>query len=281
MRIDYLSERPAGTAFVAGDAGERTLATVIVRTSYDLIGGNPRTMTPSSDAALHAVVMADEHVTVDLHPGPDVTYWHEADIALEKPLADIVVLGRLRSDTNTAQVRVDGNIWLRRNANPATQDDSRANLFGFHPRGVGGRNLARETGQPPPNDWALDMAADYQPQVNNYHKRTSKFTPASPGETLPEGAIVEVQDIGGATKTYSLRLPGVLAMQARYFTYCGHGTDKLPFWNPGPAIDLRPDSLIIDVVADTGVIIWRGSWDFADHAPDIYRTIQVVEGGFV
>ena len=280
MRIDYLAPRPAGTAFLAVDVGRggvlHRLGAVVVRTSFDLQGSNPRTMVPSADADRQQVVMADELFQVPLNP--DITdFYAEGDIALEKQIADVVVRGRLRNPSTSALLRVNGQTWLSRgslpeDANEGTEGDSTVNVFGYHARG--------ETLRTSSDPYALP--GSYQIGFNNFYRRSASFNDAGMVHSaLPAGALVEISETEGTTTTYSLTLPDPLRLRARYFTYCGHGIDKLPYWNPGAPFDLTPDTLIVDLPTNTAAIIWRGSWNFADHVQDRYRTIQIVEeGGF-
>jgi hypothetical protein len=280
MRIDYLAPRPAGTAFLAGDVGRggvlHRLGAMVVRTSFDLQGSNPRTMVPSADANRQQVMMADELFQVPQNP--DITdFYAEGDIALEKQLADVVVRGRLRNPSTSALLRVNGQTWLSRgslpeDANEGTEGDTTINVFGYHARGEANRTSADP----------YTLPNSYQIGFNNFYRRSSSFNDAGMVHSaLPAGALVEISETDGTTTTYSLTLPDPLRLRARYFTYCGHGTDKLPYWNPSAPFDLTPDTLVVDLPTNTAAIVWRGSWDFADHAPDLYRSIQIAEeGGF-
>jgi hypothetical protein len=281
MRIDYLAPRPAGTAFLAGDVGRggvlHRLGAVVVRTSFDLQGSNPRTRVPSADADRQQVMMADEQFQVPQNP--DITdFYAEGDIALEKQIADVVVRGRLRNPSTSALLQVNGITWLSRgalpeDANEGTEGDTTVNVFGYHARGEDDRTAADP----------YVLPGSYQIGFNNFYRRSASFNDAGMvHNVLPAGALVEVSETNGAsTTTYSLALPDPLRLRARYFTYCGHGIDKLPYWNPSAPFDLAPDTLIVNTTNHTAAIVWRGSWDFADHAPDLYRSIQVVEeGGF-
>lgn len=276
MRIDYLASRPAGAIFVAGQIGRgaaiETLGTVIVRSSFDLEGANPRVMVPSSDTSRHQVVMADSPFNVPAN-GNINTFFAESDIALEKQVVDVVVHGRLRNPSTSGEIRIDGQIWLTRGSPNADEGDSSVNLFGYQARGETPRNL---------ND-PFDFPDDYQAAFNNFYRRSAGFGDIGHIHTsLIGGSVVEISESdNAATSVYRFTLPDPLRLRARYFTYCGHGPDKLPFWNPGPPFDLTPDTLIVDVDANTAAIIWRGAWNFSDHLPALYRTIQVVEeGGF-
>lgn len=269
MRIDYLADRPAGTALVAGpaDGSAPMLATVIVRTAFDLTGSNPRSMVPSTDDARNAVAMTDLPFDVPLNGDQD-EFFFEADTALRKPLADVVVRGRLRNPSTSAVFSVGGTTWLTRGAPLNNEGDSTVNLFGYQGRQEGSRRPAN------PN---VPTAS-----FSNFYRRSASFGDAGMTQTaLPAGAVVSISETNGAnTSSYSLTLPDPMTLRARYFTYCGHGKDAFPNWNPGPAIDLLPDTLIVDVDADTAVILWRGSWGFADQPQDLYRSIQISEGGF-
>lgn len=280
MKIDFLADQPAGTAFLAGPAGSRELATVVVRTSYDLVadGGNPRLMVPTNDAARHAVVYADEGTEIlelnadgDLEAVEfDITY--EADIALEKDQVDIVVERFRGSPPVTGSVTVDGTIWLSRAGDLSGRDVDR-NLFGWHRRDEGPRAITSDTTLP---GNAMD---GYGPIFNNVYRRSNGFLrPVANNASLPPGGTVTITN---ADDTYSFVLPDPLGLQARYFTYCGHGTDKLPFWNPSALIDLRADTLIVAPVDNTAVLLWRGSWDFAAHDPALYRSIQILPEGMI
>ena len=279
MRIDYLSDTPAGTAFLAGPAGARELATVLVRTSYDLLadGSNPRRMIPANDAARHAIIYADAGSEIqELQPdntlktvGYDITY--EADIALEKRQVDIVVEGFRGSVPVSGSVTVDGTLWLNRSPVAPPGPDADRNLFGWHRRDEAGRI----------EDMTLNVAdtdvATQDAAFNNVYRRSTGFTRlVADTASLPPGGRV---DIANADTTYSFTLPDQLGLQARYFTYCGHGIDKLPHWRPSALFDLRPDTLIVTQASNRAVILWRGGWIYTDQDPTLYRSVQILPEG--
>lgn len=292
MMINLLHDRPAGTAFVAGPAEPATIqATVIVRTAFDLVadGGNPRLMVPSNDDARHAVVMSDsgtEIFKLDINGNierddenepvvADFDLLYESDLAVKKKEVDLVVEGFTGSAPISGSINIDGTDWMRRVAKalPLTPDEAR-NLFGWQRRDETPRAITDDS---TPKDDPVAAMAGYGIAFNNVYRRVPEFTRlVAEGANLPDGGVVT---IANADDTYAFRLPDPLSMEARHFTYCGHGIDEAPRWNPSPVFAMRADTLIVTPADHRAVILWRGGWRYADHAPDLYRAVHVANAG--
>lgn len=275
MKIEPLFKTPLGTAFVAGEIVRSNTpvlrACVVARRSYLIKEADAehvdRWLKLDPSPANHTVLMADQD-----------SPFREADIALEKARADVVVLGTLAAGADAGEVHVNGARWMRRTAiNLADHDnDSQTHLFGYLAR----THHLRLDGDEDDPDFV--WPTDYGAGSNNYYKRGGSFGASLPGHSLPDGAHVEISETNsdGDESTFTFTLPADLTLTARHFTYCGHGPDKPRHWNPSPPITLIPDTLIIEPSAMRAVILWRGGWDLARHPMDRYRTIQLIEGGF-
>ncbi|AXQ96274.1 hypothetical protein LV780_21320 (plasmid) [Cereibacter azotoformans] len=186
----------------------------------------------------------------------------EADTALEKARADIVVLGFIGASRRGA-VTVDETLWLGRDLPPADADgDSARNLFGFEPRGSDARRAL-----------AGDLAA-FAP----FHRRGGgMFDDSGTGTALPAGGRVEIFQDNATTGTpYALRLPD-LVPRVRLRVWCGHGPDWPPRWRKVPLGAMRADTLIVDPAAHRAEILWRLRWAAGTEPPDRYRSVQIRE----
>ncbi len=205
---------------------------------------------------------------LEANPNRSLTFTlaYEADTALAKNRADIVVLGFVAA-ANGGAVVVDGTTWLRRTPPlPADPDhDTTTNLFGFQPRlGSPRQGLSGD-----PAAFAV------------YHRRGGIFTAPGVAMSLPSGAVVAVfqtTDTSG-TPAYSAVMPD-LTQAIRLRVYCGHGPDTAPRWRKLDLGTLHPDTLILRPAEHTALILWRRRWP-ADLAPlDTYRSVQIRPGGF-
>ena len=251
--------------------GPLTMA-VVMKVAYDLVvdGTNPLRMDAVANPARSAIVMADSGVQTASN-GFDLTY--EADTALAKERADIVVLGFVSSSEEGAIVVNDqqrDKQWLTRRP-PSLPDksdaDMKRNLFGFEPR----------------------AGAPRKDEINNlrifssiHRRRPGFFNDAGSGYQLPSGGVVKIYqriDTTAGDPECSLQLPN-LEQGIRLRAYCGHGPDQAPYWRKVNLGLMRADTLIVEPSKRQAVILWRCHWN-ADLEPmDRYRKVQIRAGGF-
>lgn len=269
------TRRPADAGPVLRDAvvlkGLFTLATT----------SGTRVAEPAAGPA--GIVFADEGsiVFADDDPskpnGYDLT--HEADLALEKAHADLVVQGW--HSTAGGCLLVDGQPWMSRQPDdlPGPDPDTRRNLFGWlsktHPK----RLIEAPQKDPLPDA--------YHPGFNNFCRRDDGFTAPTTKTALPPGATVSISRKICSSATdpdaFVFRLPTSLAAYtARLRAYCGHGPDKRRRWRVVDEVPLVPDTLIVrpgPPASPTATVLWRASWRH-DAAPDQHwRAIEILEGG--
>lgn len=251
------------TRFTARDVVPPILGHVVGPADFSVRPGPPEAqiLTVDGQAFTLASITADDTGADVRQLGFDLTY--EADTALRKARADIVVTGFAAQE---GTVRVDGATWLTRNpALPSDPDaDAGRNLFGFQPRlGV------------PRRGQAGDPAA-----FAAFHRRGGIFGDAGTGTALPSGGLVEIfrsLDTSGAAD-YALRLPD-LGRVARLRVYCGHGPDTPPRWRKVALGRMRPDTLILHPGSNRAQILWRCHWPADLEPEDRYRSIQIAEEG--
>ena len=310
MILQLISSQPMGTALVTGLASTGTLSTVVVKAAYTLTddGSGNRSMTPASDPLLHQIVYTDTgdflfedggnlHVIPAsalrtlpdgskefdfggvAHPASALDGFvtdYEADIGIEKSRVDIVVEGHVPNPASGGSITINGILWTSRTTTATATGDSAIHLFGRHAKGVSGRTVSTIIAP------VGSLPGGYTPLFNNYYRRSSGFTVhGSAATNLPSGGTVRVfQTADQSDAPYTFALPNPFIMSARYRTYCGHGPDKAPRWNTGPVITLRADTLIIRPASHSAIILWRGSWPYADEPADTYRKVQIIEGAF-
>lgn len=208
----------------------------------------------------------DEHMKIDF----DLTY--EADTALAKAHADIVVLGRFIPPSGQGAVVVNDKTgdktWLTRSPPlPDTSDaDMTRNLFGFEPR----QGTAREGERKSFRDFA-----------SMHRRKSAVFEDKITHSQLPSGGLVKIYrrtDTAGEPD-YALRLPD-LDQGIRLRVYCGHGPDAAPRWRKVNLGLMRPDTLIVDPSEDQAAILWRHDWPADLEPTDRYRKVQIRAGGF-
>lgn len=215
----------------------------------------------------------------------DLTY--EADTALAKAKADIIVLGFVKEGlsatehledikTNTSEVCVDDDVWLTREpvSSPDIIDnDMQRNLFGFEPRTSAVR-------------WLNFNQQEYQAAASMHRRGPSIFKGGNIETQLPSAAVLKIYQgaeltaTGSEKKTdFTLQLPA-LEQGIRLRVYCGHGPDQGRYWRKVNLGLMHADTLIVEPSKQQAVILWRCHWQ-ADRVPMAqYRKVQIRQGGF-
>lgn len=274
---------------------ETMTGTIIVKAAYDLVdqGGSPRIMNRVATAQRHAIIFQDSGSTVtdtqgtadpadDKVVGFNIT--READIALQKARADIVVKGWGEAGA-AGEIRVDNASWFTRDkAATSIYRDVTTNLFGWQSRTESPRNTnTADTFKPDFEPPVIDtLPPEFGPMFNNVYRRSAGFTAiaAESAKSLPSGKRVTItKTTQSSTQTYRLDLPD-LAMKARLRAWCGDCPDRPERWCIKGMIALMPDTLIVDPVAHQAEIIWRGlfDWNAPDGKPIAWRLAQIMEG---
>ncbi len=255
-----------------GDGGPVLRGALVLKGRFrlDAPDGDPGAPLVARPGAASEIVVADQGVPAD--GGYDLRY--EADIALEKEHADVVVQGW--HSTAGGCVGIAGENWLSRPADPAlTADpDTARNLFGWLSKTHPDRAVAVVRKDPLPDA--------YRPRFNEFSRTGAGFTRPTTKAQLPAGATVTVsrRPCGTADpEPFTFRLPASLAHTARLRAYCGHGPDKAPRWRIVGAVPLVPDTLVVAPADPAATVLWRGSWRH-DLVPDEHwRAVDVLAGG--
>ncbi len=278
----------------AGGA-EKLSGCVVVKAAYDLVGaaGAVKAMVRCKDKARFDIVFKDAGASIIDTKGTATTtddkvvgfdLEREADIALQKARADIVVEGWGGASVE-GQVKIDGVQWLFRAAAAAGVPDVGKNLFGWHSRTEDERKTGTAASfKPVAGD---ELPPEYGPIFNNFYRRSAGFSAiaANQAQALPSGKAVGIfKTVNGAETSYALMLPD-LAMKARLRAWCGDCPDEPKRWCVKDTITLLADTLIVDVVGNKAEILWRGrfDWDEPGDAPTTrkpvdWRLAQVMEG---
>lgn len=274
---------------VAALGGAESLSgAIIVKAAFDLVdqGGPQRVMVRTSDPARSTIVYRDAGAPIidnkgTSDPADDEVIGYdlerEADIALQKARADIVVEGWGGTGVE-GSVRIDGTQWLFRAANSADAPDISRNLFGWHSRTEPPRRTSTAASfMPHPGD---ELPPEYGPKFNNFYRRSAGFTSIADDQALalPSGKVVSVvRTEGSADTTYAFRLPD-LAIRARLRAWCGDCPDEPKRWCIVDTIDLAPDALIVKPAAHRAQILWRNRFDWTAVPEGRWRLAQVMEG---
>lgn len=261
---------------------------VVLKGAFTLSGAPGEALETEPAAAPPEIVVADEGAVIpdeDEDRSPkDFDLRYEADTALEKAHADVVVKGWVGSSTGgldapgspgaaVATVNIAGDVWARRTVGlPGPDADTGRNLFGWLSKARSPRRIEAPKKQPVPDS--------YHAGFNNFSRRGPDFSaPSQAG--LPDGAEVTVRKstAGGTSTDFAFRLPASLAHTARLRAYCGHGVDKPRRWRVVERIPMLPDTLIVDPEASAVTILWRAGWSL-DLAPgEAWRMVEVLPGG--
>jgi hypothetical protein len=273
---------------------EKITGTVIVKAAYDIsdAGGTTRILNRVKAPQRCAIVFQDSGAPVIDNQGNSdpadnkvvgFNITREADIALQKARADIVVKGWGEAGAE-GKIEVDGAIWFSRAATAAGYPDVTTNLFGWHsrtesPRKTNTPDTFRPDFDPPTID---TLPPQYGPEFNNIYRRSTGFSAiaAAQAPSLPSAKTVVVSKTKDATsQSYGITLPD-LGLKARLRAWCGDCPDKPERWCIKATIALTPDTLIIDPVAHQAEILWRGlfDWSSPDGKPIDWRLAQVMEG---
>jgi hypothetical protein len=299
MNIQLPDPKSFGGAVLSGwtvtqtGGTEKMTGTVIVKAAYDLAdeGGAARVMNRAKNPQRCSMVFTDTGFPVDDDGKPDpaddeiggFNVTREADIALQKARADIVVKGWSEAGAE-GQIAVDGVEWFTRAATATGYPDITTNLFGWQSRTESPRKTnTPDTFMPDFDPPAIDtLPPQYGPEFNNVYRRSLGFSAiaAASAKALPSGKTVKITKTkNGPIQTYQLGLPD-LALKARLRAWCGDCPDRPERWCIKGTIALTPDTLIVDPVVHQAEILWRGQfdWNGADGKPVAWRLAQVMEG---
>lgn len=271
------------TGLVREAGVETPRASVVIKADYDLEETAPNSFQLTQRAQPSDIVYTDqgERHQVDTEPDTRVTVFdvrYEADIAIEKSRADIVVEGHL-SLAGEGAVLVDGAVWLRRGAGAGGDRDANRNLFGWQPRDRPARKPSTPLDfQPAPG---AALPAEYTAAFNNVHRRGSPFTAtASIAAALRPGAEIEIHHSADHSDPEPLRVRLTLAsLRARYRAYCGHGPDIPHAWSITALDEPALDTLIVTPADGRAIALWRTGFYPARRDTGAFRAVQITEGG--
>jgi hypothetical protein len=290
----YRREPPTGS--------EQLVGTVVVKRNYQISGNQlvPQT-DPFGIRLTDELKLPGQATQIEL-PGPKegcegCLSRYEHDIAVYKPLADLVVIDDYLLSHNY-QVSVQGEggssqLWFNRTINspqpPPPDLDAAEHIFGWLPRGgsvrEGEGNLQITL---PDDDTAIDVPnmRDFNNQFFNGSRRD--FTPTYPPFTgFPQDQF-QAGDSISMTRTRLVDAQSdiifdfVLGQEniyANVYLYSGRGPDKERYWCVERPIDFRLDTLVVTPSQDNAYVVWRGVWDHAQFPANNYRKLDVIAQG--
>ncbi|MEL7211167.1 MAG: hypothetical protein AAGK92_00815 [Pseudomonadota bacterium] len=299
MQITVPDPDRYAAAFLVSALPNETLATVVVKQSFDLVlqGDGTHNLVPLADAAEHAIAFEDTVATIT-NTDDDVIGYRpimEADTAPKKSHTDIAVLG-LGSSGSGGAVHVDGAVWMVRQTRSYTDDkDAIENLFGFQAKGSNTRGIGSVVSNsfpdlPLPEGTALtpaetqaiaDAQIAWRPQYtshfNNFHRRGDGFSFFGSGPALSSNQLIEVFQTPDASDTPKRYLLPDLSLKARYRFHSGHCPDKPHRWAFVWLNAVEADTIVFDIPNARAFVLWRASWPFTDQPADAYRQIEILK----
>jgi hypothetical protein len=193
---------------------------------------------------------------------------YEHDLATDKPGADVIVLpGR---NLVPAEISLDGIACLRR---PAT-NPGELTIFGWERREVAPRK--GEAAFPENLDaYPLDppLPPGFRNSFFNGYRRIAR-TQISPNLVPYISPAAAIRLVRTGSSNYAFTLAGE-ALTATYFVYSGKGLDQENRWQTH-SVSLHLDTLVLEPDANRCYTVWRGVWEFDEHAEGNYRRLQVL-----
>lgn len=253
------------------EAAEQVGAFVLKRL-YRLSGSS---LIPEEDAT--GIRMADELITV-AHEGNDYQITdYESDLAVFKPLADVIVRGHYSaSQTCRLQVTPPGSsaqLWFSRSGGVPdypdlgiTDLDAGRNMFGWELRQVSPRkDLAVDSDDNPPAS-----APVFSNLFFNAYRRA--FAQGGfPASQLPSGARITIER-GAQTLHFQL---GTEQVRCHLSIHDGISPDKPRFWCRHAMTPIRLDTLVVSPDINEVYTLWRGTWPYDHYPADRYRQLEV------
>lgn len=204
----------------------------------------------------------------------------EHDLAPFKPEGDIAVLDFL-GVTGLTRFRVNGQTWLERTVSSTDFD-----MFGWASRSENGPNSRKSdagTFSDDPNayppEWPVvnplkdPLPSDFSNRFyNGYHRQARIDGDFSALPYLPAEGRVRIQR-PGLGDDYGFTL-GSETVTAQILYYRGYGSDDERYWR-GRNVPMRADTLVVEPEIDRCYVVWRGVWNFDDHADDVYRRLLI------
>ncbi|MFT4653175.1 MAG: hypothetical protein ACI82S_000818 [Patiriisocius sp.] len=215
---------------------------------------------------------------------------YEHDLAIYKPLADIIVRDdylvghryQLLVEPSTGGVQS----WFSRTIDspaPLPADaDAQENVFGWQPRYQGVRFDQGSVPETFPNPAPVvpDMSAFDNRFFNGYRR---DFAQAGfPQNQIQAGdSISMTRTLLGETQSdtlfeFSL---GQESIRANLYLYSGKGPDKDRYWCVHTLSDVRLDTLVITPSISRVYAVWRAVWDYASYPSENYRKLDLISQG--
>ena len=200
---------------------------------------------------------------------------HENNLAIYKPLADLIVLDFFSAgDSGEATVTNGGAAqqWFSRPSDFPTGGappdmDARDNLFGWEQRAFAARSAA---GDPPSAD---------RPLANNSFFNAYRRDFSQPGFPLtqfnPNAEITVTRrrpDTSEEEISFSLNQENVAA---KLLVYRGRGPDKRSHWCCEHINNIKLDTVVVQPESNQVYVLWRGLWDINTTPLDQYRLLQI------
>jgi hypothetical protein len=220
---------------------------------------------------------------------PDYVLRCESDLVPYKPQSDIIVSGFAR-DSGTYRVVVQGDGYTQTVLERGCRADEKA-LFGWEPRATvdtvnsevrllyRGHSQEITFSRDGPPEWpATTPEKDPLPDGFDNAFFNGYLRVGDAPAYLSSDARISVMRKDSADNysvIYAFSLAGE-RFDAAYYVLAGpDARDSEAFWKRH-ALEMNLDTLVIEPDNDTCYAVWRGVWDFDQHADGDYRKIEIV-----
>ena len=266
-------------------ASEQLVGTVVVKRNYQ-INGSQLTAIDDPDG----IRLADLQQEVSYNGETQAISIYEHDVALYKPLADLVVRDNYTvGHSYRLNVQANGGsdqTWFSRtiaSPQPLPPDaDAQENIFGWQPRFEGVRFAQGSVPEtfPNPAPDTPDMSGFNNLFFNGYRRDFAQ--PGFPQSEFQAGDNISMtRTLLGETDSDTLFsfVLGQESIQANLYLYSGRGPDEERYWCVERPIDFRLDTVVVTPSQDNAYLVWRGVWDYAQFPANNYRKLDVIAQG--
>jgi len=255
------------------------LGVFVLKRHYRISAGR---LLPEPDA--DGLRLSDEMVSFSYNSVQYSTASYQADIAVYKPYADLIVRNYYTpGDSCSVHVATDGaaeQLWLSRSGgvgnNPETgmpDPDLLRHMFGWENRGLSPR---RQLAAIQINDDPVEFAPPAQAPVfdnaffNSYRRNFAR--PGYPVSAFSHNSQVRISRTGHSPLQFSLSTGQI---SAQLWLADKKHPDKKRYWCRHQITNIRADTLVVSPDEQRAYMLWRGIWPYEQFETKSYRQLDV------
>lgn len=285
MKSQFPTATGCSGIFLAGQrkaifADTAQLLGVFVLKRYYRISAGQLLPEPDSDG-LH---LSDEMVSFSYNCVQYSTASYQADIAVYKPYADLIVRNYYTpGDSCSVHVTADGaaeQLWFSRSGdvgnNPETgmpDPDLLRHMFGWENRGLAPRRAlaAKQDSEDPEKFKPPAQSPVFDNAFFNCYRRNFAQTD-NPAQTFSRGSRVRISRTGHSPLQFTL---GNEQISARLLLADKKHPDKKRYWCRHHITNIRADTLVVSPDEQRAYMLWRGIWPYEQFETESYRQLDV------